>query len=84
MTTCRATTILHIAPCRSTSDLDLTDVVTEADNRHGTQPELCRKSSVNSTTRKFFAFAPSWVPDPGDFRKSPVDARRATRRPEHR
>jgi multiple sugar transport system substrate-binding protein len=64
--------ILHIAPVPQyePSVLDLTDVVTEAEKRHGTQLDLCRRSSVNPTTRKFFAYAPAWVPDPGDYRKS--------------
>jgi ABC-type glycerol-3-phosphate transport system substrate-binding protein len=64
--------ILHIAPVPQyePSVLDLTDVVTEADRRHGTQLDLCRKSSFNPTTRKFFAYCPSWVPDPGDYRQS--------------
>jgi ABC-type glycerol-3-phosphate transport system substrate-binding protein len=64
--------IMHIAPVPQyePSVLDLTDVVTEADNRHGAQLDLCRKSSYNPTTRKFFAYTPSWVPDPGDYRQS--------------
>jgi hypothetical protein len=64
--------ILHIAPVPQyePSVLDLTDVVTEANNRHGEMLELCQKSSFNPTTGKYFAFAPAWVPDPGDFRKS--------------
>ncbi|MBO0874408.1 MAG: extracellular solute-binding protein, partial [Pseudonocardia sp.] len=52
------------------SMLDLTDLVSEAGRRHGTQLELCRKSSFNQTTKKFFAFTPAWVPDPGDYRRS--------------
>lgn len=52
------------------SVLDLTDVATEAGRRHGTQLELCRKSSFNETTRKYFAYTPAWVPDPGDYRRS--------------
>ncbi len=64
--------IMHLAPVPQyePSMLDLTDVVTEAGNRHDTQLELCRKSSFNPTTGKFFAFTPFWVPDPGDYRKS--------------
>lgn len=64
--------ILHIAPVPQfePSVLDLTDVVTEAVNRHGPQLELCRKGSFNPTTKKFFAFAPAFVPAPGDFRRS--------------
>jgi Bacterial extracellular solute-binding protein len=64
--------IMHIAPVPQyePSVLDLTDVVTEADNRHGQQLDLCRKSSFNPTTKKFFAYTPAWVPDPGDYRQS--------------
>ncbi|MFR9803282.1 ABC transporter substrate-binding protein [Pseudonocardia sp. RS010] len=64
--------ILHIAPVPQyePSVLDLTDVVTEANNRHGGQLDLCRRSSFNPTTGKFFAYAPAWVPDPGDYRQS--------------
>jgi multiple sugar transport system substrate-binding protein len=64
--------ILHISPVPQyePSVLDLTDVVTEANNRHGEMVELCQKSSFNPTTGKYFAFAPAWVPDPGDYRKS--------------
>lgn len=64
--------ILHIAPVPQyePSVLDLTDVVTEANNRHGRMLELCQKSCYNPTTRKYYAFTPAWVPDPGDYRQS--------------
>jgi ABC-type glycerol-3-phosphate transport system substrate-binding protein len=64
--------ILHIAPVPQyePSVLDLTDVVSEANNRHGEMLELCQKSSFNPTTGKYFGYAPAWVPDPGDYRKS--------------
>ena len=52
------------------SVLDLSDVVQEAERRYGKQVELCRVSSYNPTTDKFFAYSHSWVPDPGDYRKS--------------
>lgn len=52
------------------SVLDMKDVVDEANNRWGTQLELCRKSSSNPTTGKFYAYSPGWVPDPGNYRKS--------------
>ncbi len=52
------------------SVLDLADVTQEASNRWGTQLELCRKSSLNPTTGKYYAYAPGWVPDPGDYRQS--------------
>jgi maltose-binding protein MalE len=50
--------------------LDMTDVTDEANNRWGTQLEICRQSSYNPNTDKFYAYAPGWVPDPGDYRKS--------------
>jgi ABC-type glycerol-3-phosphate transport system substrate-binding protein len=50
--------------------LDLKDVTDEAVKRHGTQLELCRKSSSNPKTGKFYAYSPGWVPDPGNYRKS--------------
>ncbi|HEX6686960.1 MAG TPA: extracellular solute-binding protein [Candidatus Limnocylindrales bacterium] len=50
--------------------LDLKDVTDEAVKRWGTQLELCRKSSLNPKTGKFYAYSPGWVPDPGNFRKS--------------
>ncbi|MFN2496793.1 MAG: ABC transporter substrate-binding protein [Pseudonocardiaceae bacterium] len=52
------------------SVLDLADVTQEATNRHGTQLELCRKSSLNPTTGKYYAYAPGWAPDPGNYRRS--------------
>jgi multiple sugar transport system substrate-binding protein len=52
------------------SVLDLADVTQEADNRYGTQLELCRKSSLNPTTGKYYAYAPGWSPDPGNYRRT--------------
>ncbi|MGQ0777122.1 MAG: extracellular solute-binding protein [Pseudonocardiales bacterium] len=52
------------------SVLDLADVTQEANNRYGTQLELCRKSSLNPATGKYYAYAPGWVPDPGNYRRS--------------
>ena len=52
------------------SVLDLKDLVDEANSRWGEQLELCRKSSSNPTTGKFYAYSPGWVPDPGNYRKS--------------
>jgi multiple sugar transport system substrate-binding protein len=64
--------IQHIAPLPQfePSVIDLTDVTQEAVRRHGNQLELCRRSSFNPTTNRFFAYCPSWVPDPGDYRRS--------------
>jgi hypothetical protein len=50
--------------------VDMKDIVDEASRRWGTQLDLCRKSSFNPTTGKFYAYAPGWVPDPGNYRKS--------------
>lgn len=52
------------------SVLDLTDVTDEAVKRFGDQLELCRKSSFNPTTGRFYAYSPGWVPDPGNYRRS--------------
>ncbi|HET6948842.1 MAG TPA: extracellular solute-binding protein [Acidimicrobiales bacterium] len=64
--------IQHIAaiPQYEPSVLDLTDVVSEAESRYGEMLDLCRRSSFNPNTEKFFAYAPGWVPDPGNFRRS--------------
>ncbi|MGH3355585.1 MAG: ABC transporter substrate-binding protein, partial [Nocardioidaceae bacterium] len=52
------------------SVLDMTDITDETSNRHGAQLDICRQSSYNPNTDVFYAFAPGWVPDPGDYRKS--------------
>ena len=52
------------------SVLDLKDVTDEANNRFGSQLELCQKSSFNPATGKYYAYSPGWVPDPGNYRKS--------------
>jgi ABC-type glycerol-3-phosphate transport system substrate-binding protein len=64
--------IQHIAPLSQyePSVVDMTDVVEEAQRRFGEQVDLCRRSSFNPTTEKFYAYSPAWVPDPGDYRRS--------------
>jgi ABC-type glycerol-3-phosphate transport system substrate-binding protein len=52
------------------SAVDLKDVVQEAEKRHGKMLDVVRKSSFNPNTNKFYAYAPAWAPDPGDYRKS--------------
>ncbi len=52
------------------SALDMKDVTDEAVKRWGDQLELCRKSTFNPATGKFFAYSPGWAPDPGNYRKS--------------
>ena len=64
--------IQYIAPLAQFEPgvLDMKDVTEEAVKRWGPQLELCRKSSYNPTTDKFYAYSPGWVPDPGNYRKS--------------
>jgi len=64
--------IQYIAPLAQyePSVLDMKDVTEEANKRWGGQLELCRKSSFNPKTGKFYAYCPGWVPDPGNYRKS--------------
>lgn len=50
--------------------LDMTDVTEEANRRYGTQLKICQESSYNPNTDKYYAYAPGWVPDPGNYRKS--------------
>jgi ABC-type glycerol-3-phosphate transport system substrate-binding protein len=52
------------------SVLDLADVTQEAERRFGKQIELCKKSSLNPTTNRYYAYSPGWVPDPGNYRRS--------------
>ena len=52
------------------SVVDMADLVAEAENRYGTMLDLTRRSSLNPNTGKYYAYAPAWVPDPGDYRKS--------------
>ncbi|MCI0545552.1 MAG: extracellular solute-binding protein [Actinobacteria bacterium] len=52
------------------SVVDMADLVAEAESRYGTMLDLTRNSSLNPNTNKYYAYAPAWVPDPGDYRKS--------------
>jgi len=52
------------------SVLDLKDVTDEATKRYGNQLDLCKVSSFNPVTNKYYAYSPGWVPDPGNYRKS--------------
>ena len=64
--------IQYIAPLSQfePSVEDLKDITDEATNRWGQQLELCKLSSFNPATGKFYAYSPGWVPDPGDYRRS--------------
>ena len=50
--------------------LDLSDVVKEAESKHGPQFPFCKLSSYNPTTKHYYGFCHTWTPDPGDYRKS--------------
>ncbi|HWR59730.1 MAG TPA: extracellular solute-binding protein, partial [Thermodesulfovibrionales bacterium] len=52
------------------STLDLSDVVKEAERRFGKMHPLCKKSSYNPRTKRYYSFCPGWVIDPGCYRKS--------------
>jgi ABC-type glycerol-3-phosphate transport system substrate-binding protein len=64
--------IQYIAPLSQfePSVNDLKDVTEEATSRWGQQLELCKQSSFNPATGVYYAYAPGWVPDPGDYRVS--------------
>ena len=64
--------IQHISaiPQYEPSVVDLADLNQEAAKRFGTLTGICQKSSYNPTTKKYYAYAPGWVPDPGDYRKT--------------
>src|SRR2546421_8213303 len=52
------------------SVLDLTDINKEAQKRFGDQVAVCKASSFNPKTNVYYGFCHSFVPDPGDYRKS--------------
>lgn len=64
--------VQHISPLSQfePSVNDMKDVTEEAVKRWGEQLPLCRKSSLNPATGKFYAYSPGWVPDPGNVRIS--------------
>lgn len=52
------------------SVVDLRDVNEQADEMFGTRVDLTRRSTYNPTTDKFYGYCHSWVPDPGNYRRS--------------
>src|SRR5439155_871030 len=50
--------------------LDLGDLVREVERKHGPLLDLCKRSTYNPVTRKWFGFSDNYVPDPGDYLKS--------------
>jgi multiple sugar transport system substrate-binding protein len=49
--------------------IDLSDVVSTLEKKHGKQVELARRSTYNPHTKKQFAVSDMWVPDPGNYHK---------------
>ncbi|HKP63869.1 MAG TPA: extracellular solute-binding protein [Polyangiales bacterium] len=49
--------------------LDLTNVYSAVEQKHGKKIELAHKSTYNPKTKKYFAFSDSYVPDPGNYHK---------------
>jgi len=50
--------------------LDMADVVQEAERQNGPILDLCKRSTYNPVTRKWFGLSDNYVPDPGDYLKS--------------
>ncbi|MEL6268604.1 MAG: hypothetical protein AAFR22_02250 [Chloroflexota bacterium] len=50
--------------------VDLADVNAMATEMFGERVDLTRRSTYNPTTDKFYGFCHSWVPDPGNYRRS--------------
>src|SRR5262245_38652538 len=50
--------------------IDLADVQSALEKKHGAQVELAKRSTYNPFTRKQFALSDMWVPDPGNYYKS--------------
>src|SRR5437763_7226623 len=49
--------------------IDLADVVSTLEKKHGKQVELAHRSTYNPFTKKQFALSDMWVPDPGNYHK---------------
>ncbi|CAN5623740.1 ABC transporter substrate-binding protein [soil metagenome] len=62
----------HIAslPQYEESVMDMTDLVAEAESRHGPQLAMTAANSYNPTTEKFYGFVHGYAPDPFNYRRS--------------
>jgi multiple sugar transport system substrate-binding protein len=49
--------------------VDMKDVYSEVEKKHGKPIDLAVKSTYNPKTKKYFAFSDSYVPDPINYRK---------------
>src|SRR3989449_2865638 len=55
--------------------LDMADVVKEAERQNGPIIDLCKRSTYNPVTRKWFGLSDNYVPDPGDYLKRSEERR---------
>ncbi len=56
-------------PVYENSVVDMTEIYTAVEKKHGKPIELAVKSTYNPKTKKYFAFSDSYVPDPINYRK---------------
>ena len=49
--------------------VDHREIYESVEKKHGKKISLAERSTFNPTTKKYFAFSDSYVPDPGNFRK---------------
>jgi len=49
--------------------IDLKDVVSSLEKKHGKQVDLAYRSTYNPFTKKQYAISDMWVPDPGNYHK---------------
>jgi multiple sugar transport system substrate-binding protein len=62
--------VLFLSPPAVFEDqvVDMNDVYTECEKRHGKPIDLAVKSTYNPKTKRYFAFSDSFVPDPVNYR----------------
>ena len=58
----------HVRPLASLA-VDMRDVYQESERRVGSPIDLATKSTYNPKTKKYFAFSPSFTPDPVNWRE---------------
>ncbi len=56
-------------PAYEEQTLDMKDVYQECERKHGKPVDLAIKSTYNPKTKKYFAFSPSFTPDPVNYRQ---------------
>src|ERR671923_1967998 len=63
--------VLFLSPPAVFEDqvVDMNDVYAECEKRHGKPIDLAVKSTYNPKTKRYFAFSPSFTPDPVNYRQ---------------